>query len=330
MDSVRSHTADEIVQMMNQTPLFMTSLENAEDDGTRPSYGENVLLEAIKALQYEGTKAEIALGFKERGNEAIAEKRWKDAKEFYTKGILALKQEPQEQPKDPISEFQKERAIEEACYINRALCNLELHARALENFRSCLSDTAHTLSLTPTNQKAHYRSALALLSLSRLPEAHDITTRGLTLTSPSSSQHSSFKSLLSKITTAQSALALKQQQAAQRTLRLQQEHRTLLSALAARGIKQRASSTDGVHKQPELEDAVIHLSPDPLNPASELVFPLLFLYPLVAESDFVKKVSEREILGEVLKVVLPAPWDEQGEYAGVERVEMFAETAQGG
>ena len=37
MDSVRSHTADEIVQMMNQTPLFMTSLENAEDDGTRPS-----------------------------------------------------------------------------------------------------------------------------------------------------------------------------------------------------------------------------------------------------------------------------------------------------
>lgn len=29
MASVRSHTADEIVQMMNRTPLFMTSLENA-------------------------------------------------------------------------------------------------------------------------------------------------------------------------------------------------------------------------------------------------------------------------------------------------------------
>ncbi len=29
MASVRSHTADEIVQMMNQTPLFMTSLDNA-------------------------------------------------------------------------------------------------------------------------------------------------------------------------------------------------------------------------------------------------------------------------------------------------------------
>lgn len=33
MESVRSHTADEIVQMMNQTPLFMNSLENADPEG---------------------------------------------------------------------------------------------------------------------------------------------------------------------------------------------------------------------------------------------------------------------------------------------------------
>lgn len=33
MASVRSHTADEIVQMMNKTPLFMTSLE--DDEGKR-------------------------------------------------------------------------------------------------------------------------------------------------------------------------------------------------------------------------------------------------------------------------------------------------------
>lgn len=33
MASVRTHTADEIVQMMNRTPLFMTSLEGTEDEG---------------------------------------------------------------------------------------------------------------------------------------------------------------------------------------------------------------------------------------------------------------------------------------------------------
>ena len=35
MQSVRSHTADEIVQMMNKTPLFMTSLDNADDGAFR-------------------------------------------------------------------------------------------------------------------------------------------------------------------------------------------------------------------------------------------------------------------------------------------------------
>lgn len=33
MSSVKSHTADEIVQMMNKTPLFMTSLEGEENEG---------------------------------------------------------------------------------------------------------------------------------------------------------------------------------------------------------------------------------------------------------------------------------------------------------
>lgn len=33
MASVRSHTADEIVHMMNRTPLFMTSLDNSEGEG---------------------------------------------------------------------------------------------------------------------------------------------------------------------------------------------------------------------------------------------------------------------------------------------------------
>ena len=33
MASVKSHTADEIVQMMNKTPLFMTSLEDEDNEG---------------------------------------------------------------------------------------------------------------------------------------------------------------------------------------------------------------------------------------------------------------------------------------------------------
>ncbi|KAI4284953.1 MAG: hypothetical protein L6R35_004756, partial [Caloplaca aegaea] len=152
MDSVRSHSADEIVQMMKKTPLFMTDLEDGGDDGGNPScpapswvlllyYDDNtkltqttsidnegnIQLEALRALQYEGTRREVALGFKERGNEMVAEKRWKDAKEFYTKGILALKA-PRKEEDDKTSDDEEaeEKKVEEACYTNRALCNLEL------------------------------------------------------------------------------------------------------------------------------------------------------------------------------------------------------------
>ena len=94
----------------------------------------------MRALQYEGTRAEIAQGFRERGNEMARENRWKDGKEFYTKGLVALKQIQQDPPAvngekgdaeakeevDLEAEAKKEREVEEACYINRALCNLEL------------------------------------------------------------------------------------------------------------------------------------------------------------------------------------------------------------
>ena len=90
----------------------------------------------MRALQYEGTRAEIAQGFRERGNEMAKEKRWKDGKEFYTKALAALKQPQQMPPEsdtvggkeelDPEVEAKKEKEAEEACYINRALCNLEL------------------------------------------------------------------------------------------------------------------------------------------------------------------------------------------------------------
>lgn len=61
----------------------------------------------------------------------VAEKRWKDAREFYTKGILALRapKDPKEaalSTEDEEAEQQKEKEVEEACYTNRSFCNLEL------------------------------------------------------------------------------------------------------------------------------------------------------------------------------------------------------------
>ena len=86
------------------------------------------MLDAIRALQNEGTRGEVAQNFREQGNEAAREKRWIDAKEHYSKGIAVLlaKEDKWDKPEDEKEEAKLRREAEEACYINRALCHLEL------------------------------------------------------------------------------------------------------------------------------------------------------------------------------------------------------------
>lgn len=132
MARAKETSVDDLMAEMNKIPLFMTSLDDPE--------GENEQLEALKALAYEGTRAEIAQNFREQGTELIREeKRYAEAREYYTKAIVALRSpppepDPEQGPSvveiDEEAEERKEREIEEVCLVNRALCNLEMSSSA--------------------------------------------------------------------------------------------------------------------------------------------------------------------------------------------------------
>lgn len=122
-DEPRKKTTEEILADLNEHPLFMTELE------------ENDALEAIRALAYEGTPAEVGDNFRERGNECFKDKGWKDAKEFYNKGVEVLlleirRRQRGEKPKEGVSdakeEVGKEIKILESLLVNRAATHLEL------------------------------------------------------------------------------------------------------------------------------------------------------------------------------------------------------------
>lgn len=132
MADIKSQSVDKVLADLNKLPLFMTTLDETDGEG-----GQNDALEALRALAYEGTRAEIAENFRQQGNDCARTKQWTDAKEYYDKALAALKG-PQNNPDpdaegpevieveiDEEEEAKKERAIEEACYVNRALCNLE-------------------------------------------------------------------------------------------------------------------------------------------------------------------------------------------------------------
>ncbi|KAK7614716.1 tetratricopeptide repeat domain-containing protein [Phyllosticta paracitricarpa] len=325
MAQVQAKTADEIFAELNRTPLFMTSLDETDGAG-----GGNDALEALKALAYEGTKAECAGNFREQGNECARAKHWHDARDFYNQaiGVLHGPDRPvqneeegdpdmdlaEDQELDPEEEAKKERAIEEACLVNRALCNLEM-----KNYRSCITDCKATLLMNPSNVKAWYRSATALLALDKIPEAEDACARGLAI-DPKNAALQTLSTKIAKRKTHLEELTRKQRE---REEARRAEENSLKLALRARNIKTRETGAE-----PDTGDSKIKLE-DTLDPSSVLSFPVILLYPLHAQSDFIQACAETDSLGQHLEYILPLPWDEAGEYTP-EGTECYLETAAGG
>ncbi|CAK3904631.1 tpr repeat [Lecanosticta acicola] len=347
MQRQQQMSADEILTELNRVPLFMTSLDETDGEG-----GENTMLEAIKALAYEGTKAEVAENFRQQGNEAARAKLWKDAREFYTKAIQTLqgkvetteapadlsssdKVTAEQQPDDDDdddeeSEAAKEKSILEACFTNRALCNLEM-----KNHGSCNRDCAAALRLNPRNAKAWYRAASACLALDRLPEALDACASGLQF----DASNAALASLQTAALRRRDFLAALERTRQARAEQARRERRALDQALRERNIATRETDSP-----PEMEDAKISLrsttiasssSPDhddnahDPNGKAELTFPVLFLYPLQAQTDLVKAISEHETLLQHLEYLLPVPWDQTHDYVP-DDVECYMETSAGG
>ncbi|RMZ02748.1 hypothetical protein D0864_03126 [Hortaea werneckii] len=320
----RLKTADEVLAEMKKVPLFMTSMDELDED--------NEQIQALKAIAYEGTRAEIAQNFRNQGNECVKFKQYPDAREFYSKAIQALKgpiqpQEPEDDDElpeqrvveiDEEAEEKKERSIEEACYANRALCNLEMSITASPN-RYPAPDCARALRLNVKNVKAWYRAATACLAIDKIPEALEASQCGLRF----DPANTALKTLLSKVEKRKQHLEETEARRKEREEQAKRKDVTLKVALKARNI-----ATKTTKDAPDMEDAAISLA-DPLDPKSALTFPVTFLYPLHAQSDFVKAFTEDETLSQHLEYILPLPWDQGHEYTLAD-VECYMETITGG
>lgn len=236
---------------------------------------------------------------------------------------------------DEEAEHKREKELEEACYVNRALCNLELsmyfrvpssglristNGDGSENYRSTTIDCAAALRLNPRNVKAYYRSSLALLALDKIIEASDACSRGMAI----DPTNTALSNLNTKITNRQVAIAAIQKKKQEREERIQKEKLMLATALRARNIHTRATA-----QPPDMEDASVHLTPDPLSPTSTLMLPVVLLYPLHLQSDVVKAFPETDTIPQHLDYILPLPFDEKQEYT-IANVEYYIETASGG
>jgi hypothetical protein len=190
---------------------------------------------------------------------------------------------------------------------------------AAENYGSCNRDCATILKLNARNVKAWYRAASACLALEKLPEALDAAECGLRF-DPSSKPLEAIQLRIAK--RIQSVNELNQWRK-ERDEKAAREKSNLQFALRSRNILVRTTANP-----PDMEDAAITLA-DVNDPKSVLSFPVIFLYPLEAQSDFVKAFKEDETLGDHMEYILPPPWDHKADYAP-EKTECYMETVSGG
>lgn len=160
-----------------------------------------------------------------------------------------------------------------------------------------------------------------MLRVDRLAEARDACERGLAVDATNAPLDKTAAAIAARQQTLDAAETRRRDEEARR----RRVALTLAAALRAREIRERATGAP-----PQLEDdARVRLEPDPLSPTSSLVFPVVFLYPLEAQSDFIKAVGETDTLGQHLNYMLPPPWDSAGQYRPA-AVDCYMETATGG
>ena len=162
--------------------------------------------------------------------------------------------------------------------------------------------------------------ASAFLALDKLEEAMAACTAGLA-GDASNASLLKLKKKISAGTEAQKASRSKKVEAEEQR---KKEATTLAQALQVRKIRTRNTG-----EQPEIEDAAMTLAPDPLSITSTLTFPVILLYPLHMQSDFIKAFGEEQTLQGHLAYLFPLPWDTSGEYSP-QTVEAYMETAEGG
>ncbi|CUS24428.1 LAQU0S16e01486g1_1 [Lachancea quebecensis] len=300
LSEFQNKSTDDVMEELNRMPFFMSKLDDTDGEG-----GQNVELEALKALAYEGEPHEIAENFKNQGNDLYRAKRYRDAREIYNRGI------------DINCDDAK---VNESLFSNRAACELEL-----KNYRSCINDCKRALQYNAKNTKCYYRIAKAFLLLNKYEDSKQAVEFGLKLDPQNQALNALRQNVDKKKEDADAYEAKK--------LKERTERERLETILEASMILRNFKNVDTANPPELLEDAKISLE-NKEDMESQLIFPAMVLYPITDEFDFIGAVGELSTPEDLLSTLLQRPqeWFQQPgheEYTAKKLIG-FMETEAGG
>ncbi|WPK24626.1 hypothetical protein PUMCH_001905 [Australozyma saopauloensis] len=293
-------STDEIIDEFNRMPFFMNKLDETDGEG-----GENVQLEALKSLAYEGPPEEIATNFKNQGNECFKAGQWQDALQYYTQGL------------DVDAGLD---ALTVALYLNRAACNLKL-----KNYRRCIEDCKRAMQIDELNVKACFRAGQAFLAVDRLEEARKILEYGLS----KDAENKPIRDTLAEVE--KKELLIEEQSKKKKRLA---DEKKLIEQNLSLAIKLRGIEVIHSLRPTEFLDGAVLKLEDPMDVESQLVFPAMILYPTIDEFDYVAEVGELTEPADLLRMLLDRPkeWfaDPKRKNFNLKSLQCYLETSSGG
>jgi len=253
------------------------------------------LMQGLQDLKYspdENTSDELAKNYKEDGNFNFKCKKYRFAVASYTEGLKA-------RPLD--------KEVKVQLLTNRAAAQFHIG-----NYRSSLRDCEAALGVSSSHMKAVVRAALCCSKLGYYTQCLAWCDRGLEM----ESSHAELLRLRADTVSRDKAKQRDQRKRLAAEKREKQEQRELLDLIKSRGIRVQSKSSNMY-----LEDL------EPCHPAAMqkrvrldagvLVWPVLFLYPEVGETDFIEEFRETDQFDDHLAVMFGgdrAPWDQSGRY----------------
>lgn len=340
---IHHESVDEVVKSMKQHPFFMTSQDEIEDpdnptvEALKALADEGSVFEIADNCREQGNECykarrwRDALTFYMKGTATLTK---------HQEGKDAQAKAREERGEGPLTKDEEEKEREEkekltklfvTLYNNRAACNLELSTslgfhlpadgqtdrrRMPENYRKVIIETSVVRSHDPNSTKAIYRYAQAQIALQAPEKAIAlIHEAGSTNNGPGGTIPEALHSVLSAAEKAQQEQARRKAATEARLGAQQARTANLLAALTTRGIRFDASTKARCDPGSASDNAITDLPDDarprladPNDPTSALSLPILLLYPLESQSDFVKQVDVTDPLLPHLEYVLPPPW----------------------
>jgi hypothetical protein len=287
-------------------PMFATSTEDLEG---------NPLAQALWSIREEDqTKYELAIMYKDEGNEWMKKtdkKSLNEAYDRYTHALTFIPQAIEESKQESIKQSVEDIMILKSQILsNRAQTNL-----LLQNYGSCKRDCYASLSCWPENMKAHYRLCKALYILKQ----YELCIHACLVALKIDNNHKEILDFHQKSLD----IVTKQQQATGMALNSQWKTISSQWQIAwelAIELQVSLTFTGSTSNEPlQLQSAWPSSIVDIDSQVKKIYWPMLLLYPQYNKFDIIPDADIDCMLAEYLIQVFPEPEEDEGNRsAGVE------------